>query len=87
MLKDFEKGNKMNYVWGGRRQRFSWVNEISYLYDNMKKEQKVHVVVCEEMWDEVAPDGSICNARQSDPRLSGIKIPWILGQNNVEATM
>ena len=28
-----------------------------------------------------------CNARQSDPRLSGIKIPWILGQNNVEATM
>jgi hypothetical protein len=58
-LKDFEKGNEMSYVWGGRRQRFTWVNEISYLYDNMKKEQIVHVVMCEEMWDEVAPDGSI----------------------------
>jgi len=40
----------MSYVWGGRRQRFTWVNEISYLYDNMKKEQIVHVVMCEEMW-------------------------------------
>jgi hypothetical protein len=58
-LKDFEKGNKMSYAWGGRRQRFTWANEISYLYDNMKKEQKVHVVMCEEMWDEVATDGSI----------------------------
>jgi hypothetical protein len=60
-LKDFEGGNQVNHVWGNRYQRFTWVNEISYVYDRMRKEQLVHVVVCEENWDEVADDGSLVN--------------------------
>ncbi len=60
-LKDLEEDNKVNHIWGNRYQKFTWVNEISYLYDKMRKEQIVHVVVCEENWDEVADDGSIVN--------------------------
>ncbi len=60
-LKDFEGGNQVNHVWGNRYQRFTWVNEISYVYDRMRKEQLLHIVVCEENWDEAADDGSLVN--------------------------
>ncbi len=59
-LKDFEKdgSNTLQRTWGNRYQKFTWVNHISYSYANNKKEQMVHVVVCEEKWDEIAQDGS-----------------------------
>jgi hypothetical protein len=57
-LKKFENKKKVKIKWGGREQEFIWVNNILYTYDNDKKEQIVHVVVCEEYWVEVGKDGS-----------------------------
>lgn len=45
--------------WGNRQQRFRWVNEIEYEYgDQRRKRQTVHVVICEERWEEVARDSA-----------------------------
>jgi hypothetical protein len=45
--------------WGDRRQRFEWVNDIEYYYGpNERKKQIVHVVVCEESWQEIARDSA-----------------------------
>jgi len=37
--------------WKGRRQTFRWANGIEHGYKRLK--QTVHVVICEEEWDEV----------------------------------
>ncbi|MGH9448871.1 MAG: transposase family protein, partial [Terriglobia bacterium] len=45
--------------WGNRQQRFRWVNEIEYEYgESRRKRQTVHVVICEESWEEVARDSA-----------------------------
>lgn len=44
--------NSYKMKWGKKRQHFKWVNEIEYHYDRHKKEI-VHVVVCQESWQEV----------------------------------
>ncbi|MFZ5688457.1 MAG: DDE transposase family protein, partial [Bacillota bacterium] len=42
--------------WQGRRQQFRWVNGIEYDYGvNRCKSLTIHVVVCEESWEEVDP--------------------------------
>lgn len=58
-LKELEKENQLEQIWGGCRQKFIWVNDILYTYCNDKKEATVHMVTCEEKWDEVSSDGSI----------------------------
>ncbi len=58
-LQEFEKKKKIKIKWGNREQEFTWVNDILYTYDNDKKEQTIHVVVCEEHWDEVDKDGIV----------------------------
>jgi hypothetical protein len=45
-------GNCYRRNWGNRRQCFRWVNDIDYHYDRRKK-AKLHVVVCEESWQEI----------------------------------
>jgi len=41
--------------WGNRRQQFWWVNAIEYRYGpNDRRQQILHVVVCEESWEEIA---------------------------------
>ena len=45
-----ENSYQMN--WGKKRQHYKWVNEIEYHYERYKKET-VHVVVCQERWQEV----------------------------------
>lgn len=45
-------------TWKGRSQRFWWANDLTYEYgDNGRLKQTVHVVVCEETWEEVDRDG------------------------------
>jgi len=45
--------------WGNRRQHFWWVNDIEYRYgNNGRKKQILHVVVCEESWEEVDLDSA-----------------------------
>jgi len=42
-----------------RRQTFTWANRIDYAYGpNGRHRQKVHVVVCEERWEEIDPETS-----------------------------
>jgi len=58
-LKKLENKNYFDRTWGNRRQRFEWVNDIEYYYgQNERKKQIVHVVVCEESWEEIAKDSA-----------------------------
>jgi hypothetical protein len=53
-LRKLQTHNFLNQTWGNRRQRFWWVNEIEYYYgENHRKKHVVHVVICEESWEEV----------------------------------
>ena len=52
-----QQANRTQQSWGERRQRFEWVNAIGYEYGpNAKKAIDIHVVVCRESWEELAPD-------------------------------
>ena len=46
--------------WGDREQLFRWVNEIYYEYskDNRRKMQVLHLVVCDEQWQEYDREGN-----------------------------
>jgi len=65
-LKQLEENNTHKTKWGDRRQRFEWVNGIEYYYDTKAfKKQIVHVVVCEESWQEIAKDSTETITMQS----------------------
>jgi hypothetical protein len=53
-----EKNERLRRTWGDRTQYFRWFNEIPYQYGpHSRKEQILHVVICEERWQEVPPGG------------------------------
>ena len=52
VLQGMESQNIFKMKWGNRKQTFKWVNDIEY-EDNRKNTHLVHVVVCEETWEEV----------------------------------
>jgi hypothetical protein len=58
-LKRYQSGNRLAQRWGNRRQQFWWVNDIPYAYADpntqRKKQLKVHAVICQESWEEIAP--------------------------------
>src|SRR6266550_4271445 len=54
-LEQLERQNHLERNWGNRRQRFRWVNGIEYRYGEQgRKKLFLHVVVCEESWEEIA---------------------------------
>lgn len=56
-LGKLQRQNHLKQNWGNRRQHFQWVNGIEYRYGNKdRKKQIVHVVICQEQWEEVDPD-------------------------------
>jgi DDE_Tnp_1-associated len=61
-LKRYQSQNRLDRKWGDRQQQFFWVNDIGYSYKDpatgKTKTQKVHVVVCQESWEEIAPDST-----------------------------
>jgi len=58
-LKKIESNNRFFRIWGDRRQQFEWVNDIEYEYGpNGRKKQIIHMVICEETWEEVAKDSA-----------------------------
>ncbi len=64
--KKLETKNYCNTTWGNRIQRFEWVNDIEYYYGpKERKKQIVHVVVCEENWQEIAKDSAEIVTMQS----------------------
>jgi len=59
VLKELEPNNEHKRKWGNRKQHFKWMNNIDYYYGpNERKRQVLHVVVCEENWQEVAKDST-----------------------------
>ena len=58
-LEKIEKQNVLSHKWGDRRQQFRWVNSIEYRWgDKERKQQTIHVVTCEERWEEIDPDSA-----------------------------
>jgi len=58
-LKKLETNNFYHTTWGDRNQRFEWVNNIEYYYgSNDKKKQILHMVICNETWEEIAKDST-----------------------------
>jgi len=63
-LGKLEKDNELDRTWGDRRQHFRWVNNIYYYYTpSARKKQILHVVVCEESWEEVGLFGETVTKR------------------------
>ncbi|MES9985822.1 MAG: hypothetical protein ABW115_20665, partial [Candidatus Thiodiazotropha sp. 6PLUC6] len=55
-LRICQQENQLQRNWGERRQHFEWVNPIRYYFGaNGKKHIDIHVVVCNEQWQEVDP--------------------------------
>jgi hypothetical protein len=48
--------------WGDRRQHFRWYNHLEYVYADpatqRPKQHRLHVVICEESWEEIAPQST-----------------------------
>lgn len=65
-LKKLQPRNRLERTWGDRKQHFWWVNDIEYRYgDHERKRQTVHVVICEESWEEVDPATAEIVAKRS----------------------
>lgn len=65
-----QKHNVQKYFWGGRRQQFQWVNGIERDYEDRAyhrraRHQMVHVVVCEESWEEIGPGTKETRAKKT----------------------
>ena len=59
-LRKLETNNSLERTWGNRRQRFEWVNDIEYYYGAGKKKKLIlHMVICEESWDEINAEGAL----------------------------
>lgn len=57
---DAGKESSHSRIWKGRDQQFQWVNGIEYYYDKYQsKVQSLHVVICEESWEEVNREGQV----------------------------
>jgi hypothetical protein len=71
-LRKLQWHSRLNRNWGDRRQGFWWVNDIEYRYgDHERKRQTVHVVICDEIWEEVDPaTGEIVQKRSKHAWLS-----------------
>ncbi len=54
-----EKDHHYQQDYNGREQFFTWVNDIEYDFDNGKKTMPVHLVVCDECWQEINKQGEI----------------------------
>ena len=61
-LQKLEPAPTLTQNWGDRRQRFQWFNQIEYVYldptTQQPKRHELHVVICQENWEEIAPDST-----------------------------
>jgi hypothetical protein len=61
-LQKLEDKNGWSQNWGNRRQRFKWFNHLEYVYADpatgRRKQHWLHVVICEESWEEIAPEST-----------------------------
>jgi len=65
-LKKIEVNNQFYMTWGNRKQHFEWVNDIEYYYgQNSKQKQILHLVTCQEIWEEIDPNTAEIITKQS----------------------
>ncbi|MCP4722577.1 MAG: transposase family protein [Desulfobacteraceae bacterium] len=65
-LKKLLPKNKLPMNWGGRCQKFKWVNDIEYSYGSYDENfLKFHMVVCEEKWEEVGKESNKIETKKS----------------------
>jgi hypothetical protein len=76
-LQELEPPESRKHNWGDRRQHFQWVNDIEYWYRppgaRRDKKELLHVVVCEESWEQITAGGS-------DPVQKQAFHAWISGK-------
>lgn len=59
-LRKLQSDQQTDASWGNRSQTFRWVNDIEYRYGtNLRNKQIVHVVVCEERWEDIDTEGNV----------------------------
>jgi hypothetical protein len=61
MRLDVEGEYRFQKIWQGRKQIFNWVNDIEYEYGlgRKKKVLNIHVVTCNESWEETDREGNV----------------------------
>jgi len=68
-LDKLEPPPRWEQKWGDRRQRFRWYNDLEYAYADpatgRPKKHRLHVVICEESWEEIAPDSTAIAQKSS----------------------
>jgi len=68
-LKALQSHNHWSHKWGDRRQQFWWVNDLAYDYADpatrRPKTLRLHAVICEESWEEIAPGSTAVVPRTS----------------------
>jgi hypothetical protein len=70
-LRQLEPDQQADRTWGNRHQHFQWVNDIEHCFGkNQRNKQLVHLVVCEERWQEVDADGNTVEKRSRHAWLS-----------------
>ncbi len=70
-LRQLEPDQQADRTWGNRHQHFQWVNDIEHCFGNSQRnKQLVHLVVCEERWQEVDADGNTVEKRSRHAWLS-----------------
>jgi len=70
-LSRLESEQQADKTWGNRRQHFQWVNDIEYRFGpNQRSKQIVHLVVCEECWEEIDEEGNPVEKRSRHAWLS-----------------
>lgn len=75
------KNNRCKKKWYDRRQEFSWANGIEYFYGpNDRKRQRIHVVVCDERWEEI--DHATCKQIEKSARWAWLS-SFPLNRDNV----
>jgi hypothetical protein len=76
-LSPLQASNHWTHTWRGRQQQFRWVNDIEYRYDHDTHSLPVHVVICEEHWQEVDRDsGEIVDKTSRHAWISSRRLRW-----------
>jgi hypothetical protein len=76
-LSPLQAANHWTHTWRGRQQQFRWVNDIEYRYDHDTQQLPVHVVICEEHWQEVDRDsGEIVDNNSRHAWISSRPLRW-----------
>lgn len=76
-LKQLEKNNQRKMKWGNRNQHFQWVNNLEYWYGEKEKNRVIlHLVTCQEKWQEVNAQCEVEEKKSSHAWISSEPLSW-----------